>query len=216
MHEWDFTLIVDGDLTDDVVVEKLIAHGADDATFGVAASVAYADFSREAASFPSAVMSAIHDVEGVPGISVLRVEPDDLVTQAEIAERLDRSREGVRLLAAGHRGKGTFPSPVSHLRARSKLWRWSDVARWAGALSPEEERDARFVAMVNAALDLRRLRRQARDPDEEGVEIFSSIVALTHDLSPSWTRVSAAQVELSSLGEIARRLLQEKEASGHR
>jgi len=176
MREWEFTLIVDGDVTNEVVLDKLAEQGAEDATFGTAAGVAYADFSREAASLPAAVMSAINDLEGVPGISVLRVEPDDLVTQAEIAERLDRSREGIRLLAAGHRGKGTFPAPVSHLRARSRLWRWSDVARWAGLFSPEEERDARFVAMVNDALDLRRLRRQTTQPDEEGMDVVSSLV----------------------------------------
>jgi len=166
MREWEFTLIVAGDVTDDVVLDKLAEHGAEDATFGVADGVGYADFSREAASFPAAVMSAIHDLESVPGIMVLRAEPDDLVTLAEIADRLGRSREGVRLLAAGHRGKGTFPAPVSHLRARSKLWRWSDVARWAGVLSSDEELNARFVATVNAALDLRRLRSVSGREDE--------------------------------------------------
>lgn len=178
MREWDFTLIVDGDVMDEVVLDKLIDQGANDATFGVVDGVAYGDFTREAASLPTAIMSAIADLEAVPAISVLRIEPDDLVTLAEIAARLDRSRESVRLLAAGHRGKGTFPPPVSHLRARSKLWRWSDVARWAGALSPEDEANARFVAMVNAALELRRLRRQAHDEHEdETIGLASGLAA---------------------------------------
>jgi hypothetical protein len=176
MREWDFTLILEGDVMNEVVLDNLVEQGADDATFGVTDGVSYADFSREAASFSTAVLTAIEDLEAVPGISVLRVEPDDLVTLAEIAARLDRTREGVRLLAAGHRGKGTFPPPVSHLRTRSKLWRWSDVARWAGALSPEEETSARFVAAINAALELRRLRQQAHEEHEdEGFEMASAL-----------------------------------------
>lgn len=177
MREWDFTLIVDGDVMDEVVLDKLAEHGADDATFGVADGVAYADFTRTAASLPAAILSAIHDIEGVPGISVLRVEPDDLVTLAEIAERLDRSRESVRLLAAGQRGKGTFPPPVSHLRARSKLWRWSDVARWAGVLSAEAERNARYVALLNAALELRRLRPAVERESESDARMALALVS---------------------------------------
>ena len=78
----------------------------------------------------------------------------DLVTAAEVAERLGRSRESVRLLIAGKRGSGRFPAPVSHLRARNRLWRWSDIAAWAGANADELAR-ARLIAALNAALELR-------------------------------------------------------------
>jgi predicted acylesterase/phospholipase RssA len=179
MREWDFTLIVDGDVMDEVVLDKLAEQGADDATFGVADGVAYADFSREAASFRAAVFSAIRDLESVPGVLVLRIEPDDLVTMAEIAQRLERTRESVRLLAMGHRGQGTFPPPISHLRARSKLWRWSDVARWAGLLSEEDERNTRLVGALNAALELRRLHGTlAAAEEEEDFQAASSLAAL--------------------------------------
>lgn len=177
MRKWDFTLIVDADLEDDALVEKLAAAGADDATFGIADGIPYADFTREAASFPVAVMSAIHDLEQVAPVAVVRLEPDDLVTLAEIARRLGRTRESVRLLASGRRGKGTFPPPLSHLRARSKLWRWSDVGRWAGIYSSDEELDALFVAMLNAALELRRLRHEAPG-NEDGARIASQIAEL--------------------------------------
>lgn len=66
-----------------------------------------------------------------------RVEPDDLVTMSEIAERRGRSRESVRVLVAGRRGRGDFPAPVSHLRSRSRLWRWPEVAERAGLGSPK-------------------------------------------------------------------------------
>ena len=81
-----------------------------------------------------------------------RVEPDDLVTQAEIAERLGRSSESVRLLASGQRGDGTFPAPAARTTSRGSLWRWSQVARWAGRPSEEIER-AEWIAVVNARLE---------------------------------------------------------------
>lgn len=88
---------------------------------------------------------------------VLRVEPDALVTMSEIADRLGRSRESVRLLVAGVRGAGDFPPPISHLRTRNRLWRWSEVAAWAGVLTDEQSAEAALLAAVNAALELRRV-----------------------------------------------------------
>ena len=73
------------------------------------------------------------------------------MTQAEIAERLGRSSESVRLLASGQRGDGTFPQPVVRTTSRGSLWRWSQVAAWAGRPADEVER-AEWVALVNAKL----------------------------------------------------------------
>jgi hypothetical protein len=70
-------------------------------------------------------------------------------------KRLGRTRESVRLLAAGERGPGGFPAPVSHLRTRNRLWRWSDVAVWARVATPEQAAAAKLIAAVNAALELR-------------------------------------------------------------
>ena len=74
----------------------------------------------------------MRDVEGtVDGVTVARVEPDTLVTIADIAERLGRSEESVRLLIVGKRGPGRFPVPVARLgRRKSRLWRWTDVLSW--------------------------------------------------------------------------------------
>jgi hypothetical protein len=102
----------------------------------------------------------------MPWPPVVRVEPDDLVTAAEIAARLDRSRESVRLLIAGERGPGGFPAPISHTRTKHRLWRWSDVAAWLD--QPDDEhlvQSARLVAATNAALELRGT-LQDLSPDE--------------------------------------------------
>ena len=66
------------------------------------------------------------------GADVVRVLPDDLVTAAEIAQKIGISREAVRLYAAGKRGDGMFPAPA-HASAsnRSVLWRWGEVLDWA-------------------------------------------------------------------------------------
>jgi predicted DNA-binding transcriptional regulator AlpA len=170
MFEYSFTLVIEGDV--DPRIDELFEAGCDDATFGSVDGVNYADFDREAETFGRAIRSALADVESVPGLVVRRVEPDDLVTASEIAERLGRSRESVRLLIAGERGAGDFPAPVSHLRSRNRLWRWSDVAEWAGSASRSEVDRARLVAAFNAALELR-----AKVPDlpEETREALGSL-----------------------------------------
>lgn len=152
MREYSFTLIIEGDVNGSL--DALFEAGCDDATFGSVDGVHYADFDRSAETFAAAVAAAISAVESVSGLRVIRVEPDDLVTASEIADRLGRSRESVRLLIAGERGPGGFPAPVSHLRSRHRLWRWADVAAWAGLDAPTVQR-ARLVAAVNAAIELR-------------------------------------------------------------
>ncbi|MEX0650916.1 MAG: hypothetical protein WD186_02690 [Actinomycetota bacterium] len=153
-----FTLIVDGPIDDDSVLNALFEAGCDDATFGSIDGVGLADFNRGARTFLEAVRSAVRAVESVPSLRVVRVEPEDLVTMAEMARRLDRSREGVRLLIAGERGPGAFPAPVSRVRSRSPLWRWADVAAWAHEALGHHNTDAALVASINAALELRRQR----------------------------------------------------------
>ncbi|MBJ7610547.1 MAG: hypothetical protein JF887_14135 [Candidatus Dormibacteraeota bacterium] len=153
MTEHRFTLILAGNV--DEHLDDLFEAGCDDATVGSVDGVHFAEFDREASSLTEALASAISAVESVPTLRVKRIEPDDLVTASDIADRLDRSRESVRLLVAGQRGPGGFPSPVSHLRARNRLWRWSEVAAWAGAAGSPPADDARIIAALNAALELR-------------------------------------------------------------
>ena len=156
MTEHEFTLVIAGDLEGAETMDGLFEAGCDDATFGTVDNVGYGDFVREAPTLGEAVRSAIEQVESVPGLEVLRVEPEDLVTMNEIAERMGRSRESVRLLIRGARGPGGFPAPASHLKARSRLWRWSEVAAWAEQLPrPVDRRAAALIATINAALILR-------------------------------------------------------------
>jgi len=153
MSDHHFSLILSGPV--EAKLDDLFEAGCDDATFGSVDGMAYAEFDREAESLVLAIGSAIHDVESIADIRVTHVEPDALVTASEIAERLGRSRESVRLLISGERGAGDFPSPISHLRSRNRLWRWSDVAAWAQLEDVDALESAKLIAAVNAALELR-------------------------------------------------------------
>lgn len=171
MTEFEFTLVLEG--LDGLSPESLNAFfeaGCNDATFGEIDGIVYADFTRESGIAAEAIGSAIRSVEsGVPGVRVLRVEPDDLVTAADIAGRLGRTRESVRLLIAGERGPGGFPAPISHLKARGRLWRWAEVGRWASkALGTEVPNlgTAVFIAALNDSLELHQLLPQLDDERE--------------------------------------------------
>jgi hypothetical protein len=157
MTQYEFSLIIQGDLDSDESVGELYDGGCDDATFGGINGVGIGDFTREATSLFEAVASAIAQVESVGNLRVRRVEPEPLVTIPEIAERLGRTPESVRLLANGERGGGTFPPPISHMRTRQRLWRWADVAQWAGQASSQDVENARVLAAFNVGLELREL-----------------------------------------------------------
>lgn len=175
MSKYDFTLILEGaDVLSDAAADALFEAGCADATFGEVDGCQYADFTRTAHSLAEAVGSAKRAIESaVPGARVIRVEPEDLVTAADIAERIGRSRESVRLLIAGERGPGGFPPPVSHLKSRGRIWKWADVARWFAAALGEQvpfSREADFIAALNGALEVRRMtKRLGRAKEREEV-----------------------------------------------
>jgi hypothetical protein len=174
MTDYEFTLVISGDLTSEEIARELFEIGCDDATFGVIDGVGYGEFAREAPTFADAVLSGIHQVESVQDLRVRRVEPDDIVTMAEIADRLDRTRESVRLLIAGKRGRGGFPPPISHGRDRGRLWHWSDVSAWIEELDAQDQEVAHFVAATNSALEMRY--RSALMNDDTAVKELLAIV----------------------------------------
>ncbi len=169
----EFVLIIDGPIVDDDVIEMLFEAGCGDATFGISNEVGSGSFHRTAPSLAHAIDSAIEAVESIPSLRVIRVESEDLLTMAEIARRLGRTRESVRLLVEGKRGKGGFPRPYSG-SGRWRLWRWSDVAAWVGNLPSEEVERARLIAAVNAALELRRHRPGLDDTEKRLIDALAS------------------------------------------
>jgi hypothetical protein len=131
--------------------------GCGDAAHGMRSGVVYLEFDREADSFLEAVMTAIRDVSSIPDAVVARLEPDELVTASDIADRIGRTRESIRLLIEGARGPGGFPVPVSGSSARRiRLWRWTQVAEWLDehGFTADRRDEARIIAAINGALDL--------------------------------------------------------------
>jgi hypothetical protein len=159
MPTYVFTLILDRRPDDDELAALLDAR-CDDATFGVEDGLSIAEFDREAPALADAIATAVRDIESV-GLRVLRALDQDLVTLADIADRIGRSREGVRRYATGERGGGGFPPPVNPGRDGTVFYRWSEVAPWLrdriGLDIPEQD-----PALVVADLFLQARRHRNR------------------------------------------------------
>ena len=153
-----FTLVVEGpDLQSEDLTEALFEAGCGDALVGRVDDTQYMDFDRESPTLEEAIISAVADVESVEGVEVVRLADAGLVSMSEIAGRMGRTRESVRLLIAGSRGPGGFPAPANDPRDRYRLWRWLDVERWI-ATDLEERRgqtDDHAAAAINAVLEFR-------------------------------------------------------------
>lgn len=166
-REYEFVLTLTGiDELTRKVEDALFEAGCDDATLSVRLGRVYLTFSRAAATPKDAILSAIQSVRqaGI-GADVLRVDPCDLVNQAEIARRIGRPRQAVHQFLRGERGPGQFPPPVCHISAESPLWSWCEVAAWLrqNDMIPEGVlREAEHVAVINTLLELRH--QKQRDP----------------------------------------------------
>jgi hypothetical protein len=123
-----FTVVLDRRPTDDEL-DALHAAGCDDAAFGVEQGLSVAEFDREAPTLADAIASAVRAVESA-GLVALRVLDEDLVTLADVGERIGQSRESVRRYTTGERGPGGFPPPANPGREGTVFYRWSEVAPW--------------------------------------------------------------------------------------
>lgn len=123
-----FTLVLDRGPTDDEI-DALFGAGCDDAAFGVEGGLPVAEFDRQADTIADAIATAVRAVESV-GLTALRLIDQDLVTLADIAQRVGQSRESIRRYVTGERGPGGFPPPVNPARDGALFYRWSEVAPW--------------------------------------------------------------------------------------
>lgn len=128
MTEWDFTITLDGPELDDDALDRLYEVGLD-ATYSYVDGVGYLDVTRQADRFVKAIVPSITQLDRA-GFTIRHIDWGELVSQADIARRLDVARETVRLWALGERGPGGFP-PAAAGDRRNRLYRWVDVACWA-------------------------------------------------------------------------------------
>lgn len=163
---------------EDIFADRLYDAGGDDATIAVHPDghLAEVHFDRDSSDLRNAIVTALSAVQAAGGTPV-RVGPDDLVWAAEIAERIGKTREYVRLLIAGQRGPGNWPLPVVPT-ARNPLWRWSDVAAWFTAWTdsdttiPTADDEAATIAAVNGILEV--LDAISRSPDPKSTRQFAT------------------------------------------
>jgi hypothetical protein len=112
----------------------------------------------------------------VPEARIVRVEPDEFVSLSVIAERTKRTTESIRQLYKGLRGPGGFPSPISWIDQKNKVWRWSDVAEWFEQALGEAvgSHEAETVAALNGVLETRRHLQRIGEDERAAVASFVS------------------------------------------
>ena len=159
------------------MIDAVFEAGCDDAAIGRIDGIQYVDFDREAASLDRAILSAVAELERIDGIDVVRIADAGLVSMADIAARIGRTREGVRLLITGARGPGGFPPPVTDPRSRYRLWHWSEVALWLTRRLGEESAivDDELLAAFNAGLELRHYRRRLGRSGQAKLEALAGL-----------------------------------------
>lgn len=161
--EYAFTLLVKGPTEITAALEdQLFEAGCDDATLSFQWGGLRLEFMRAASSMEEAIITAIRNVESIEeSVRVVSVEPSDNVSQAEIARRLQVSREYVRLLINGDRGDGNFPSPISGTTSQNTHWSWIDVLHWWQSARQANDHtaleEAETIRIINGLLAQRAL-----------------------------------------------------------
>jgi hypothetical protein len=178
-REYDFTLALDGaSEPSEALEDALFDAGCDDATLSFRSGRGYLAFSRSSHTLGAAILSAIRDVRAAKaGVDVLRVDVCDLVTQADIARRIGRTRQLVNQYITGKRGPGGFPPPVCHIADESALWMWCDVAYWLwrnDMIREEDLLDAQQLAGINTVLDLHRQQRHSPALIQEAMQVINA------------------------------------------
>jgi hypothetical protein len=129
MKTFEFIIIASGGDPDaDDFFDRFYDAGLDDATVAYQRGRIIVDVAREASSIDEAIATAVRDVRKA-GATVLSVEPDLLVSQAEIADRTGLTPAAVSNYVKGNRREG-FPAPERRVGTTSPLWDWSTVATW--------------------------------------------------------------------------------------
>ncbi len=134
MTEFEFQLFCrDADTADESFLDRLYEAGCDDAVVSFKDGYMCLDFSRQAEHAEDAVVSAIRDFKRSDiGGSVERVEPEDLASLAEIANRVGVSRASLQKYARGDSKIGKdFPRPTANIsRPRREFYSAAEVINW--------------------------------------------------------------------------------------
>lgn len=134
MKSYEFTLIL-GDVNEHTpnLEDNIFNAGCDDALINFRNGTVYLDFNRKTPSLKEAVISAIQAIEAMPlNAKVLSIAPEHLVSETDIAKRLNVKKQAVSLWIKGLRRKDIpFPHPFMKLSEASPLWRWPEIIDWS-------------------------------------------------------------------------------------
>ncbi|MFG2087721.1 MULTISPECIES: hypothetical protein [unclassified Spirillospora] len=123
-----------------------------------------------------AIMEVVEHVEtSAPGVHVLQVEADPLLTIRDISERVGRSLDSVRHAITGSRGVAGFPSSEMST-AGHRLWRWSKVAAWYELDDPQLVEAKPTVQAINGWLALRDVVPDVAPAPEEVTSALSLVI----------------------------------------
>ena len=154
MKTYEFSIIASGlDPNADDFESRFYDGRCSDATVSFQRGHTIVDFAREASSLEDAISSAVEDAIAV-GCKIERIEPDPLVSLAEIAARTGMSRAAMTNYSKGQRGKN-FPAPSVKITSESPLWIWADVAGWLfrnHRLNRDAAMEAEAVRQANEVL----------------------------------------------------------------
>ncbi len=171
--EYEFTLVLSDDASLTEELESALYGGkCDDCLISSIAGRIVLTFTRPAGSIKDAIVSAIADFRAsAVEADILFVDECNLVTQAEIARKVDKSRQWI------HQLKNTdgFPPPVCEITEGTPLWYWCEVVEWLRAndmVDDEVVRDAHEVALINSALDFHHQRKHLPELADEMVALF--------------------------------------------
>ena len=158
MKTFEFSVVASGlDPEAEDFADRFFNAGCDDATISFQKGHIIVDFAREAKSIDIAICSAVDCVEKT-GARIDRIEPDPLVSLADIAARTGLSRAAITQYSKGQRS-ADFPSPVARVTSETSLYDWSQVATWLyqhEKLSRDQAIEATAVKVANEILGANR------------------------------------------------------------
>ena len=132
---------------------------------------------------------AVRLAAAVAEVTNVSVEVDeDLVDLTEIANRIGRSRESVRLWSLGRRGPGGFPTPLGILPGSVKVWDWGSVHAWVRRAVPGLVGNDRHLTRHEMAEVMVRLAdsRIAQRPTIEATPTIEHIAAVLRSVQEIW------------------------------
>ena len=154
MKTFEFSVIASGlDPAAEDFADRFFNTGCDDATISFQKGHIIVAFARDADSIHAAICSAVECVEKA-GARVARIEPDPLVSLADIAARTGLTRAAISQYSKGQRS-ADFPAPVARVTSETSLYDWSQVATWLyqhEKLSRDQAVEAAAVKAANEVL----------------------------------------------------------------